>query len=696
LISSNDFSNEVEVAMPVNTSFEDCYARWEGGELIIGTELIERRWIVQEAGLVSVSFLNRKSGTQWCSGPARQASLVPATGRGDGAVPELTLESVRVVQNLAGKPSLIATVMLTRGVQKQELEFQVFPRGRGVTIRMVRAEGVAEQREEGSSDEKTASTGIEASALPGADQIPFRDTLDVLRVNPLHATLTQVILKDQTDHHDNLVFENSWMLHPSEKAIQLSGNLFVLENRITQEGLVFVKHAPLPHARPISNPVDLILHREDLAFLGNGAANDGAGNPSTLLAYSGGKEGRTRALHELQRQIRPYFPGRDGLFLSNTWGDRARDSRLSEDFMKAEIEVAAKLGVEVLQMDDGWQKGRSANSIEKGGVWESYWDFDANFWTPHPVRFPNGLTPVIEHCRAKGVALGIWFGPDSSKDFANWRKDADVIIAMHREHGIAHVKVDAIKARTKLGEQNLRSFFDAVLRETQARVVFDLDVTAEIRPGYFGLMDIGSIFVENRYTDWHNYWPHHTLRNFWQLSQFIDPLRLRMEFLNPARNKQLYANDPLAPIQYPADYLFASVMFASPLGWFEVTGLAPDHIARLARLIAIWKQHRDAIFTSQTLPIGEAPDGTQWTGFVNLNHSGQSGYALIFRELNDQPHHTFALPIPANAKWETRLLAGTGRAEFMGDQLSVQIDLPLRYLWIYFEDRSYSRGDSYQ
>jgi alpha-galactosidase len=52
-----------------------------------------------------------------------------------------------------------------------------------------------------------------------------------------------------------------------------------------------------------------------------------------------------------------------------------------------------------------------------------------------------------------------------------------------------------------------------VLHESQGRITLDLDVTAEVRPGYFSRMDTGRIFVENRCTDWRSYWPHHTLRN---------------------------------------------------------------------------------------------------------------------------------------------------------------------------------------
>jgi Ni,Fe-hydrogenase I cytochrome b subunit len=63
------------------------------------------------------------------------------------------------------------------------------------------------------------------------------------------------------------------------------------------------------------------------------------------------------------------------------------------------------------------------------------------------------------------------------------------------------------------------------------------------------------------------------LRNLWKLAHYIDPLRLRMEFLNNTRNTDQYANDPLAPATYSPAYLFAITMIASPLGWFEVSNL---------------------------------------------------------------------------------------------------------------------------
>ena len=46
-------------------------------------------------------------------------------------------------------------------------------------------------------------------------------------------------------------------------------------------------------------------------------------------------------------------------------GDRSRDARINEAFLLKEIDAGAALGVDVVQIDDGWQKGRTANSARR-------------------------------------------------------------------------------------------------------------------------------------------------------------------------------------------------------------------------------------------------------------------------------------------------------------------------------------------
>lgn len=45
-----------------------------------------------------------------------------------------------------------------------------------------------------------------------------------------------------------------------------------------------------------------------------------------------------------------------------------------------------------------------------------------------------------------------------------------------------------------------------------------MDLTNGRRVGYHWFTEYGNIFMENRYTDWGNYYPYKTLRNIWQLS----------------------------------------------------------------------------------------------------------------------------------------------------------------------------------
>jgi len=260
------------------------------------------------------------------------------------------------------------------------------------------------------------------------------------------------------------------------------------------------------------------------------------------------------------------------------------------------------------------------------------------------------------------MAFGLWFAPDSLDHFSNWQRDAETVLGFWRQHGVTQVKIDGVKAHSPLGEANLLRFFNAVLDGSKGAISFDLDVTAETRPGYFGAMGVGPLFVENRYSDWHRWWPHATLRNLWQLAHWIDPVRLRMEFLNRNRNAALYEGDPLAPMVYPADWLFASVMVASPLAWFEVSELPESETALLAPLIAIWKQHRAALHGGAILPVGSCPSGASCSGFFSQSANGNEGYLIALREPCAPESTSWTLPI--DGLWTAEVLAGAGKVQF--------------------------------
>ncbi len=668
---------------------DGCFITLSDNRLTAGNRQFRRTWRVAPNGLLyAESFHDAVGDLEWLLAASKQPAPTPSS---EVALPE---ETRSATLRLLPKPSVVEAdsvcAELTVAGKEGTLRYflQVFPNCRGVRMRLT-AEGSAGSVETAEAVSGDATpTGIETDPVRETGRKNAEtDTLDALTLAPLHLRLTQIALQDQTDHHNELVFETEWLLHTCEKTLQLSGSLFYVEDVLTGAGLIFLKEAPLPYARPVPSAYDLQVRGLDrrVTFAGNGADATGEGYPFITLAYDGGKTGRIEAIQKYQRCLRPYGPARDGMLVSNTWGDRNRDERIAAAFMEKEIEAGARLGVDVIQIDDGWEVGATSNSVRAkdiGGVWEGYYAAWDNFWSVNPERFPHGLEPLIATARDKGMRFGLWFGPDSSGDFENWRRDADTILRLHRELGIDYIKIDGVKVRTKIGERHLRAFFDRVLNESDGNIVFDLDVTAEVRPAYFGMINVGPLFVENRYTDWRRYWPHQTLRCLWKLAPHVDPVRLRLEFLNHARNPEQYEGDPLAPSAYRSDYLFATVMFASPLGWFEVANLPESYFTDAAPLIAIWKAHREAIFSGTILPIGDAPDGVAWTGFASVASDKKSAYLLVFREASPTAKWQIDLPF-LPGRTEVSTLAGDGSATLLqGQRLEVTIPESHRFLFV--------------
>lgn len=653
----------------------ECFASFDGSELVVRNAEIERRWRVAGDRLQATSLRHRKTGYEWIalttdtSDPAKKTRFDFAQ-KWDSTIPH--------------ERSLMVE-LLRSGSSSRGFRFRVFPHASAISMQRLGPATPGAPVPLVSSD----ASGIEADGRQRSSAAGQTvDAAEDFALAPMHLRLTEVDLADQTDIHNELVQERHWLLQTNE-SIRLRGNLFVLEDSLTGSGLIFLKEAPLPHARPEKDAWDFEFEggRRRLQLPENDVGSNGRGYWLTTLVYSGGGSGITRALVEYQRQIRPYKTGRDGVFLSNTWGDRSRDARINQAFLRKEVEAGARLGVDVIQIDDGWQQGRTKNSAQpSGGVWNGFWAADPAFWNVNRERFPDGLQPLITLARTHGMGFGLWFAPDSSNDFANWERDAAQLLEIHRTLGVNYFKIDGVKAISKLSEERLASLFSRVLTESQGEVVFDLDVTAEIRPGYFGAMTVGPLFVENRYTDKHSYWPHQTLRNLWSLAHYVDALRLRVEFLNQTRNTNLYAGDPLAPAEYSPAYLFATTMMANPLGWFETSELPKRYFDEITPLIRTWKQERAHLQSGYIFPIGDSPDGVAWTGFVSSSSDSRDGYVLIFRERNSSDHWSIDLPEIKGSFPKLKLLGGAGSASLRNGRLEVRIPSSLGFAWFRASD----------
>ncbi|MCY7413768.1 MAG: alpha-galactosidase, partial [Salinibacterium sp.] len=123
--------------------------------------------------------------------------------------------------------------------------------------------------------------------------------------------------------------------------------------------------------------------------------------PQILAAWSAaGLDGISERYHAWTRRRRnaSQRPGTPRPVILNTWEavyfdhDLERLSRLAT--------VAASVGVERFVLDDGWMIGRTDDTRALGD------------WIVDPVRWPDGLGPIIDHVRALGMDFGLWVEPE--------------------------------------------------------------------------------------------------------------------------------------------------------------------------------------------------------------------------------------------------------------------------------------------
>ncbi len=478
-----------------------------------------------------------------------------------------------------------------------------------------------------------------------------------------HLDLESIQFFDVTDRRNNLVW--SRRIQPYRQSLPLTGNVLVVRDRFERRGLVLLKEAFCSDVQWASPGFDFVSRLHEIQVVGPGfhpdelEESEWTVGDGIAIGVGDDVEALRDFIHRYLMRLRRYYPGRDNLVLLNTWGDRSAGKNLDEMFARREIEAGRRLGVSHFQLDHGWETTQAEDRqwpLRLEGIWET-----PHFWNVHRGRFPSGLKPVVVAARRAGIELGLWFNPSPDDDYAHWQDDAGVLIGLFRECGIRVFKIDGVQLPNKRAEVRFRRFLDAVMEATGGEAVFNLDITAGRRFGYFTFCEYGNKFLENRYTDWVNYYPHWTLRNLWMLSRWIPPRTLQIEFLNRWRNAERYPEwDPLAPSRVPFDYCFAITMPAQPLAWFEATGL-PEEAFEIAPLVMLYRAHQTAIHAGITRPIGEEPSGVGWTGFQTVC-GPSAGYVFVYREWNDRERAFLALRGLERRRVTFYRIAGGGRS----------------------------------
>ena len=461
-----------------------------------------------------------------------------------------------------------------------------------------------------------------------------------------HLNVTRVELFDATDDHNLVTREETFELF-SPWAKDYAGNIFIVDNFTKNQAIMLVKEAPCKIAQTGYNKFDFFFNKHrTVALTGIGLS---FGEPFDITKdvplYSaavivGDKTSVLKDYHEYY--LRGVSPAqRYPQILSNTWGDNHADSCINEEFMLKELDSAKELGVDVVQLDDGWQKGHTAGSyVKKGGapVGEGMYDQQKDFWDVRDT-FPNGLVPVLEKAKVNGTEVGLWYSCDASEDYKYLQTDIKNIVELYNRHGVSTFKIDGVRIKNKECENNVYKILSEVRKATDNKIKINMDITAGKRFGYLYNREFGNLFLENRFTKGRSYYPYRTLRNLWDLSKYVPTQRFQIEVCNVSSNPDSYVGDELAANTYGQDYAFAVTMVSNPLMWMEMQNLKLQDKEKLKAIISVYKKERNSLADLFIEPIGDRPSGMGYTGFKASKNG--AGYLILFKEKTSENLYTY-------------------------------------------------------
>ncbi len=328
---------------------------------------------------------------------------------------------------------------------------------------------------------------------------------------------------------------------------------------------------------------------------------------SWSILYSGGQDECELALKQFDRLRYPVDPDRDIYVQANTWGSGNGKEASKELNVLRELESQADLGIDIQQIDDGWQTKQ---------------------WNLRDDWFPEGWENVVAKSKETGVKIGLWAAAmPVTYESLKWNYD---------EAGFVTYKLDFASLGNHANMEKLigkvRKFID--YSDHNVRVNWDLTENAP-RFGFFWAREYGCIYLENRKPDKPDnvvYIPHLVLRDIWHVSKYTNINKFQTTIQNIDRTNKRVSDAYL----HNHPYSVAIGLVGTPLFFQETQHYSEEARAQIKPLLATYKKHRAEMYESYVFPIGDEPNNKNWTGFQWVNPKENSGYLLVFRELDNK------------------------------------------------------------
>ena len=330
------------------------------------------------------------------------------------------------------------------------------------------------------------------------------------------------------------------------------------------------------------------------------------------ILYSGGNDELQLAVKRFDRARYPAFPKRDLFILGNTWGpgDPLGNQFTEESFVLNEIPALADLGVDLFQIDDGWQKSDAGST--------------AHDFVP---KYTNGWNDIKASCDKYGVKMGLWVSIRNAKV-------SDLITNL--DHlGFISWKVDFDNLATRKNFEDRTRSYREIMKHAWLKTQFTLCPEYDnLRYGWYYAKEYGSIYFRNiqeALPEHLTMVPYHVLRQHWLMSKYFNSNKLQVMLQNPKRADKARSDAYL----HSHSYCFAMGLPFIPNFFQSAQFLDKEGHDQLKQLISVYKKVRTDMFNCYTFPIGGLPANDSWSGFQMVDGSMGRGYILLFRELHN-------------------------------------------------------------
>lgn len=624
---------EISPLPPLSVSLGTARVQTQSAVLEVTTGKITRRWQWTGSGLVTVSLRDEASGREYAkTPPAHTADWNLPGALGDDTPAELVslTASEDDDEGFTGKHLQVITAFRYASAK---LEVQhvvwVYPGAKGLRTQLrVKAlpgfdpknlpEGDGTYKDCGATFLKP---GARSEYLPLTFAVPNERLYWGYYNNPGNRhDQSQDMLKEQA--------VKGWPIFLREDIDWASGVAVKYGNT----GVMLVKESPKCVNQPAHDTGGFYCRPQGLASTGWGLIpkelvtdrfREGWAN--WTIVYEGGDDGLQLALKEFDAARYPVFPKRDMFILANTWGPaNPMGAQFTiEKFVRDEIPLLAGLGVDLLQIDDGWQK--SGGGPEASGFLPKY---------------KNGWKDIKAEADRAGIRLGLWVAIRNA-NVADLNQDLD-------ELGFISWKADFEHLANRGDYEQRVAKFREVMKHAWMKTQFTLcPEYDDPRYGWYFAKEYGSIYFQNiqeALPDHLTMVPFQVLRQHWLMAKYFPANKLQVLLQNPKRVGP-YSDGR----EHGHDYCFAMGLPFVPCFFQSAQYLDAAGRKELGDLIKVYKSCREDIFTSLTFPIGDEPDNASWSGFQMVSQQRNGGHLLLFRELhNKETRRSLRLKFLAN------------------------------------------------